>query len=316
MHKKLAADLTSLAHSILRIKNKDDVLLLKEKAHELYEKLSVLAYVEEYINTTPNAEFTKEELVEKIARIEEKKEIVKEQQPVVYEEEFIVDEVPITPETVQEEIIETEQQQEIELIVEETIEDSIEFSTGEESVLEINNNIVLEEPKLEDDAIDITNDIVEEDVIEIRTEEVDKEIEIIEQPFDELQELLFKDDTNKDDAKDIGEQKTRTLEDELQDTISVDVAANLFQKAPLETPKKNTDLAMIQIGLNDRIAFVKHLFDGNQADFNRVISQLNTVKTEKDAKTFIKKIVKLDYDWKGKEAYETRFIEIIEKRFL
>ena len=66
MHKKLASDLTSLAHSILQMKNKDDVFALQQKAHELYEKLSVLAYIEEYINTTPNATETKEELIAKV----------------------------------------------------------------------------------------------------------------------------------------------------------------------------------------------------------------------------------------------------------
>ena len=60
MHKKLAADLTSLAHSILQMKNKEDVFALKTKAHEVYEKLAVLAFVEEYINNTPNPDHTKE----------------------------------------------------------------------------------------------------------------------------------------------------------------------------------------------------------------------------------------------------------------
>ena len=63
MHKKLAADLTSLAHSILQMKNKEDVFALKTKAHEVYEKLAVLAFVEEYINNTHNPDHTKDELV-------------------------------------------------------------------------------------------------------------------------------------------------------------------------------------------------------------------------------------------------------------
>ena len=62
MHKKLAADLTSLAHSILQMKNKDDVFALKKKAYQVYEKLAVLAYVEEYMNHTPNPEQTRENL--------------------------------------------------------------------------------------------------------------------------------------------------------------------------------------------------------------------------------------------------------------
>ena len=74
MHKKLAADLTSLAHSILQMKNKENVFALKTKAHEVYEKLAVLAYVEEYVNNTPNSEYTKDELLELVKKADEKAE--------------------------------------------------------------------------------------------------------------------------------------------------------------------------------------------------------------------------------------------------
>ena len=70
MHKKLEADLTSLAHSILQMKNKEDVFALKSKAHEVYEKLAVLAYVEEYLTNTPNPEYTKEELLDLVEKAE------------------------------------------------------------------------------------------------------------------------------------------------------------------------------------------------------------------------------------------------------
>ena len=53
MHKKLEADLTSLAHSILQMKNKEDVFALKSKAYEVYEKLAVLAYVEDILQILP-----------------------------------------------------------------------------------------------------------------------------------------------------------------------------------------------------------------------------------------------------------------------
>jgi hypothetical protein len=66
MHKKLESDLMSLAHSILKMKNKKDVFALKQKSKEIYEKLSMLAFVEEYVNTTPNLKESKEELIEKV----------------------------------------------------------------------------------------------------------------------------------------------------------------------------------------------------------------------------------------------------------
>lgn len=72
----------------------------------------------------------------------------------------------------------------------------------------------------------------------------------------------------------------------------------------------------INIGLNDRIAFIKHLFGGSDRDYNRVISQLNTVGSLKDAQNFIESVIKPDYnDWQGKEEYEERFMEIISNKF-
>lgn len=267
MHKKLASDLTSLAHSILKMKNKDDVFALKEKAYNVYEKLAVLAYVEEYINNTPNPTKSKEQLLEEIVSVENKEEkkenkieipLVKEDRIVHQLEEAIEDEV------------EKEAEEIAEKVIEEIIEEKIELTTVEE---------------------------------------------IIEQPFDELEELLFSDDNSKNDIKDIGEKKTPTLEEELEDTLPVDIMANLFEKVDNKKTLNDRLQNSIQIGLNDRIAFVKHLFNGDQADFNRVVSQLNTMKTEKEAKKFITKMVKPDYDWSEKEEFETRLLEIIERRF-
>jgi hypothetical protein len=72
----------------------------------------------------------------------------------------------------------------------------------------------------------------------------------------------------------------------------------------------------ISVDLNDRIAFVKHLFEGRQEDFNRVLSQLNTFSNENDAKNFILNQVKPDYSWEGKETYEERLILLIERKFM
>lgn len=72
----------------------------------------------------------------------------------------------------------------------------------------------------------------------------------------------------------------------------------------------------IQIGVNDRHAFIKHLFEGSTADYNRVLSQLNTIKSKEEALNFVANMVKPDYNnWEGKEDYETRFLATIENRF-
>ncbi len=255
MHKKLSADLNSLAHSILTMKNKEDVFALKQKAHEIYEKLSLLAYVEEYINTTPQATETKEELLNSIKNAENNKTVKKEE------------------------------------------------------LFDENSNVSIKEENV---VTPISEDIVNNDKEETATVSED----VIEQPFDEIESIMFADDTTKNEAAFIEETKAPTLEEELKDTISVDVTADLFTKV---TPTKSLNdklQSTIQIGLNDRIAFVKHLFNGNTADFSRVVSQLSTFNTEQEAKNFIAKTVKPDYNWREKEEYETRLLEIIERRFL
>ena len=260
MHKRLVADLMSLAHEILTLKNKEDIFALKKKATELHEKISVLAFVEEYVNTTPNIEETKEELTEKA---------------------------------------------EAAIVVKETKVEK-ELEKNEAKVIH-NLEETQEKPK-------------EEELKEEETKEVQLvEDEEIEQPFDELEEILFsekKEEEILDDDKEVTEPtKTNTLEDELKDTISIDVAANLFD-IPAQKSLNDKLVGTINIGLNDRIAFVKHLFNGSQEDYNRVVSQLNTFKTEKEAKKFLNKMVKPDYDWSKQEELETRFMEIIERKFV
>ncbi len=72
----------------------------------------------------------------------------------------------------------------------------------------------------------------------------------------------------------------------------------------------------INIGLNERLSYIRHLFDGNTSDYNRVLSQLNTFNSLEEAKKFIDKIVKPDYNnWEGKEDYAERFMEHIENKF-
>ena len=254
MHKKLESDLISLAHSILQMKNKENVFLLKEKSKEIYEKLSVLAFVEEYVNATPNLSETKEELLTKVEKAIELKNESKTEEVVT----------------------------EVKIEVEEKV---------------IHN--LIDEPK---------------EVAKIEIKE-----EVLEQPFDDLEKLMF---SEKEEVEEpisevvkVEEHKTMSLEEELQDIVSVDVMADLFENVQ---PKSLNDKlgSNIQIGLNDRIAFVKNLFDNQQEDYNRVVSQLNTFKSEKDAKDFINKMVKPDYNWSEQEDLELRFMEIIERKFV
>lgn len=265
MHKRLETDLMSLAHEILQMKNREDIFALKEKSKEIYEKLSLLAFVDEYINTTPNLDETKEELIEKVEKGLELKE------------------------TKTESISDSEKNEDAsEKIVHQLIEDSNDIAKADKVVKE--NTIITA-----------------------------KANDIIEQPFDEIESLLLEpaeQEVTKENLINEVDSKKTTLEEELQDTIPVDEIANLFD-TPAPVKSLNDRLSTnIQIGLNDRIAFVKNLFDGSQEDFNRVVSQLNTFKTEKEAHKFINTMIKPDYNWSQQENLETRFLEIVARRFV
>jgi hypothetical protein len=72
----------------------------------------------------------------------------------------------------------------------------------------------------------------------------------------------------------------------------------------------------LQVDLNDRLAFIKHLFEDSSNDYQRAISQIATLQSWEDAQNFILKMIKPDYnDWEGKEEYEVRFLKIVENNF-
>ncbi len=257
MHKKLEAELVSLANSILQMKNMDNVSSLHKKARDIYEKLTVLRFVEDYVDKIPA-----------FSDMEEETESTMQQQgfeAVEFESKMIVDEVKFDSKMAVESSIEDEEK---EALLESKMEEL--FNAGD---------TIVEETTKESYSLQIS------------------------------------------------------LEDEFKDAISADIATNLFERATKENPvieeksaekqenkRRSLNDALfknnIQVGLNDRIAFVNQLFDGSQQDFNRVVSQLNSFKTEEEAKNFIEEFVKPDYDWSAKEEFEQRLMELIERKFL
>lgn len=107
---------------------------------------------------------------------------------------------------------------------------------------------------------------------------------------------------------------------EFRDTVSLDETENLFQTKK-EEPRQlslNDKLvgSSIQVGLNDRIAFVNKLFNFSQSDFNKALTKLNGFETKKEALNYFQYQVKPNYNWKGKEELEERMITLIERKFL
>jgi len=99
-----------------------------------------------------------------------------------------------------------------------------------------------------------------------------------------------------------------------------DAPAPTTPTTPAPTTEKkslNDRLAggILKFGLNDRIGFVKDLFDGSQEDFNRVVSQLNTLSTLDEANEFIQTHIAGEYRWEEKEETAARFMAAVEQKF-
>jgi hypothetical protein len=85
-----------------------------------------------------------------------------------------------------------------------------------------------------------------------------------------------------------------------------------------EKPRSINDQAVsgMNVGLNDRLAYIKHLFAGNSQDYTRVLSQINTLETFQEAEKFINTKVKPDYNfWLDKDEYANRFMALVERKF-
>ncbi|QZL01227.1 hypothetical protein K5L04_03810 [Flavobacterium psychrophilum] len=275
MKKKLEAELISIAHKILKLKNKEDVRELHHQTQRLYEKLSVLLFVEEnFGDIKPTISlYDIENKLEKAFDFDEKI-IVAE----IKEEELLVkiNDEPTIVHIINEEILPVEAiAEEIIVVVEEP-----EIATEEWPIIEISKP-EKKQVSIDDFLSNMQPEPVFERVSNIKkTEDSAIAVEILE---DKIEKKTFSD---KVDLKPV-----TNLNDKLNKSIN--------------------------IGLNDKLAFEKQLFDGSTEDFNRVVSQISTFDSLEDAKNFIEEMVKPDYnDWKGKEEFANRFMEFVASKFV
>ena len=324
MKKRISAELISIAHRILKLKNHSETVQLQQEAKNLYDQLTILRFYEENFELVKN-EISEEVLAEKLegkptevfnAPIQDK--IVETLEEVKVEvapeaEETIAE--PITEEKVviAELIVEDDEEEEEVLMTpmeEEPIEEEI---IEEEPVADFGAS----EPKVEEPAKQISfEDLLVHDYQEldfVKVEDVPAEVE-------KVTETVFEAVTPVEEAKEetqpepiVADSETsepKVLEEEVKATFE-----KVSQEPKISSLNDRLNKA-ITFGLNDRIGFEKKLFGGSSDDFNRVVSQLNTFDSFEEAKSFVLDFVKPDYNnWEGNEEFEARFMEIVEKKF-
>ena len=241
MKKKLESELVSIAHRILKLKGKEDVLKMHAEVSELYEKLSVLKFAQENFE----------------------------------------DDMP-------------------------TIGSDSSFFGMLDTAF---NNKVSDNIEVEDRIYVNLDDVRDDAIMEPAIEKIKDMVAQMPGETHQMDELLDEVIT-----------KPRYHKNDLEEITADFTEMPVFDKVSKTEDKKSLNDSLkagkINIGLNDKLAFIKQLFDGNEKEYERVISQLNTTSSIQDARQLIQNLVKPDYgNWSGKEDIEQRFMEIIESKF-
>ncbi len=72
----------------------------------------------------------------------------------------------------------------------------------------------------------------------------------------------------------------------------------------------------MNIGLNDKIAFIRHLFNNDSTTYNKVIEKLNEIDSYEEALVYLNNEVKPRFNhWEDKDEYEFRLIQLLELKF-
>lgn len=243
MKKKLESELVSIAHRILKLKGKEDVIKMHAEVVALQEKLSVLKFAQEnFENDIPTIG-----------------------------------------------------------------NDSSFFGMLDEAF----NNKVSDNIEIEDKVYINLDEVEDDDIMEPVMEKIKDMVAQMPYEAEEVDRMIDKISPQVEFHKtDLEELTADYKETPVFEPVSK--AKNNIKKS-LNDKLKGESLA---IGLNDKLAFIKHLFDGNAEDYERVLSQINTSSTLEEATTLLQNIIKPDYNyWKGKEQYEERFIELIEAKY-
>lgn len=304
MKRVLEDELISLAERILKLKNRADIHQLKKEAAVLYEKLSILAFAELHFGglkpEISKSEF-KEAFSQQFSDIDEESGHYKSPDGMDYNPDPISE-----PNT-----------EKIKDIVSQMPPESeqVDFLLAEFEKLTHQSKSSSESASEEKKPTSPESSDEDETASAKKTYPTEDDFKTYGVHFDDLPDFEPKTDTpdqkypEKNPEPQSSEPKSTPPEPE---EIKSNLNSTHEDKRSLNDKLKKG----IKIGLNDRIAFTNHLFGGSTDDYNRVLSQLNTMSSYEEVESFITHQVKPDYDhWEGKEATEARFMEIIERKF-
>lgn len=321
MKKIIETDLVSIAHKILQLKDKSDVKELLTETERLYQKLVLLKFYEDN-----KFRLEKDITSEKLIEIYDDKENFEQssdtfplafgtKQNIQFSSDYMSTDIihELVEDSKNDDVVSVDEDLEQ---LQSVIEENLSTNTNEQ-ISAINDEEVLPTVEVSENiersaASPKTSTIQEEGLVD--TKENQTQTLEIDPVFSMANEELF---VSQENTK--TETKTNNVieNQHFMNTTSSTVNEVPFHQVPINKTINDAFNNTIVVALNDRIAFEKNLFGGSSEDLNRVISQLNTLDSYQEAVDFIEDLVKPDFNqWKDKEEYEQRFMQLVQQRFL
>ncbi len=294
MKNKLRTRIKELANQIIVDEENFNTATMKEKVGRLYDRLTILEYLE--------------------AQIEKPSE-----------KRVVVENNSLDSKSFREENWFTEPEQ---LPQSPHTEDLIE------PLMEKIKDIVAQMPQEADRIEEMLEEVLPKETIEEKKPQRSiNDIEVFAESYQKMPEFERKQPTLDFEI----ESKNETIENDLNETTAENftkIAPNSAETSFVNQPDNSENLQTkivneprtksindsakqgLNVGLNDRMAFIKHLFGESAEDYARVLSQINTMGSYQEAQDFIKGQVKPDYNyWLNKDMYAERFMALVEKSF-
>ncbi|WP_107807411.1 hypothetical protein [Elizabethkingia sp. YR214] len=206
---------------------------------------------------------------------------------------------------------------------------------------------VSEEPKedttiTETEAEPVITDTAEEEVLNetetteetVSTEEehADEEKEVEKEPEYQIKELFVREEEGSEHLDEEAAHKVKLASIKGLKPISREEITNITENS--EVPEKvneyvNTEentaftptnantsvqIGQFRLDLNDRMAFLKKLFNNDEVEMKYVLERLNEARTLDDAKEYLSDLY-YDRDWKPVDEYAQRLWSLVESRF-
>lgn len=304
MKKTLEDELMSLAHRILQLRGRENLDDLQQAARELYEKLTILVFTENHFKDTPSP-----------LKPEEVQQALEKDTPPEQT-------APTSPSQPDKEAYSFTPNNSYSTVEKKPEQEKAVASQAPAGLNESGDNLQENTKNPSPQKRQALHNAADKDL----KNEVD--LGDIAVNFDDLPEFEPA-NTPQSITKQKDQTETQSSSKPATDSKKPAQEAQEQEHAPTPNlfsakPKTKNDLSFhqkslnerlnngLKFGLNDRLAFINQLFEGNATDFNRVISQLNTFQNFEEAQQFIAEQVKPDYNWQAHPISEERFLKSVE----